>query len=187
MRCRETPHILPIWPGSIPCSRHCGCRECHPGTVTRTLLEWPGRTKLGHGPLVSLPCLHQDSLGGAPEPARRERGGDRGSHAVPRGCVLRRQVVRSALRPPDRALLSRLSRFMHRQRRGRSVLRAARDPAFGGRALRDGHDSCSRQDPIASLPSAAALLTFRLVELAASLSCSGMSASWTLLTVSDTP
>src|SRR5664279_4275070 len=38
----------------------CGCRECHPGTLSRTFVEWPGTTKLGHGPLVSLPRLHQD-------------------------------------------------------------------------------------------------------------------------------
>src|SRR5665213_1276597 len=63
----------------------CGCRECHPSTLTRTFLEWPSKTKLGHGPIVSLPRLHQDSPVGAPEPARRGRVGDRGSHAPSRG------------------------------------------------------------------------------------------------------
>ena len=27
----------------------CGCRECHPGTLTRTFMDWLGKTKLGHG------------------------------------------------------------------------------------------------------------------------------------------
>src|ERR1035438_9442538 len=34
--------------------RPCGCRECHPGTLSRTFVEWPGTTKLGRGPLVPL-------------------------------------------------------------------------------------------------------------------------------------
>ena len=39
----------------------CGCRECHPGVVTRTFLEQPVKTKLGHGPLDPLPRLRQDA------------------------------------------------------------------------------------------------------------------------------
>jgi hypothetical protein len=57
---------------SVPGLGPCGCRECHPSILTRTFLEWPSKTKLGHGPIVSLPRLHQDSPVGAPEPARRQ-------------------------------------------------------------------------------------------------------------------
>ena len=52
--------------------RPCGCRECHPGTLSRTFVEWLGTTKLGRGPLVPLPRLHQDPPVGASERAREE-------------------------------------------------------------------------------------------------------------------
>jgi hypothetical protein len=53
-------------------------------------------------------------------------------------AVLRRQVVRPALRPPDRALLAGLSRLLNRRRRGRfpvqpeTLLRWHRDLARMG-------------------------------------------------------
>jgi len=35
----------------------CGCRKCHPGSLSRTFVAWSGATKLSHG-LHAILKLH---------------------------------------------------------------------------------------------------------------------------------
>jgi GAF domain-containing protein len=50
----------------------CGCRECHPWTLTRTFANRTSETKLGHGPVVYLPCLHRNPPAAALQPTRQQ-------------------------------------------------------------------------------------------------------------------
>src|ERR1019366_9714903 len=99
--------ILP----SARSSDACGCRECHPGTLSRTFVEWPGRRNW----VMALSFLYVAFVRILQLVLLGRRDSDELAvevvmlrHEV---AVLRRQVVRPALRPPDRALLAGLSRL----------------------------------------------------------------------------
>ena len=98
----------------------CGCRECHPSVLIRPFVE---SAQGGRDWAMALSFLYLAFV----RILQLVRLGRRDSdelavevvmlrHEV---AVLRRQVVRPALRPPDRALLAGLSRLLDRRRRGR--------------------------------------------------------------------
>jgi len=108
----------------------CGCRECHPKALIGTFVVMPETTKLGHGAFLSLSHLRQDpSVGDLTfvkilQLVRLGRS-DCADLAVEvvmlrhEVAVLRRQVVRPALQPADRALFAGLSRLLDRRPRSR--------------------------------------------------------------------
>jgi putative transposase len=99
------------------CSETCGCRECHPWTLIRTFANRTSETRLGHGLIVSLLAFVRtlELL----RLCRRDKDGLAVEVVMLRHeiAVLRRQVDRPSLRPPDRALLAGLSRLLDRRHR----------------------------------------------------------------------
>ncbi len=107
-------------------SETCGCRECHPSAVIRTLT--PGLPR-GEHPPVTFSFLYR-AFCRVLQLVRLARRRDTDlaievvmlRHEV---AVLRRQVHRPMLQPADRAVLAGLARLLPRQRVGRLFVQPA--------------------------------------------------------------
>jgi len=95
----------------------CGCRECHPGTLTRT--SWNDQGGRHWNTALSFLYVAFTSILQLVRLSRRDDNELAIAVVMLRHevAVLRRQVVRPALQPPDRALLAMLGRLLDRRRR----------------------------------------------------------------------